>query len=171
MHLTQTAQESKDIHFENMMENYGDILLRMCFMQLQDGEMARDAVQETFLKAYKKWNSFKKQSSELTWLTSIAINTCRDIRRTAWFRNRGKTIKLEDAREPAYTQAFEDDTVLQAVAALPEKYRLAILLYYYQDMRQEDISATLKVPINTVKTWLRRRKELLRTQLEGWFEA
>lgn len=165
----QMGDESRDLRFERMMSHYGDALLRMCFLQLQDGEMARDAVQETFLKAYLKWDSFKGQSSELTWLARIAINTCRDMRKTAWFRHFKKNVNLEEVPEPGYVQNFRDDTVLQAIARLLEKYRLAILLYYYQELSQEEVALALGVPVNTVKTWLRRAKELLRTQLEGWF--
>jgi RNA polymerase sigma-70 factor (ECF subfamily) len=165
----QMGDESRDLLFERMMSLHGDALLRMCFLQLQDGELARDAVQETFLKAYRKWDSFRGQSSELTWLTRIAINTCRDMRKTAWFRHLQKNVNLEDVPEPGYVQAFRDDTVLQAIAGLPEKYRLSILLYYYQELSQEEVALALRVPLNTVKTWLRRAKELLRTQLEGWF--
>lgn len=157
-------------HFEQMMACYGDALLRMCFIQLQDAELARDAVQETFLKAYRKWNSFKGNSSELTWLTRIAINTCYDMRRTAWFRHMSKSVKLEDIPEPAYVEAFRDDTVLQAISKLSDKYRLPILLYYYQELPQDEVAQALNLTLNTVKTRLKRAREQLRVHLEGWFE-
>lgn len=156
--------------FEQMMACYGDSLLRMCFVQLRDAELARDAVQETFLKAYKQWDSFKGNSSELTWLTRIAINTCHDIRRTAWFRHMSKSVKLEDIPEPAYLETFRDDTVLQAIAKLSDKYRLPILLYYYQEMSQNEVAIVLNLTLNTVKTRLKRAREQLRVHLEGWFE-
>ena len=57
----------------------------MCCVYLRDASMAEDAVQETFLKAYRALDSFKGDSSEKTWLYSIAMNVCRDMRRLAWY--------------------------------------------------------------------------------------
>ena len=54
--------------------------------------------------------------------------------------------------------------------ALPEKYRVVILLYYYQELTQDEIAKALGLPLPTVKTRLARAKARLRTQLKGWFE-
>ena len=169
MRSSQAPGEAEE-RMGSLMAAHGDALLRMCYLCLQDEEMARDAVQETFLKAYKKWSGFRGESSELTWLTRIAINTCRDMRKTAWFKLFDRRVALESLPEPGYVQAFRDDTVLQAVAALPEKYRTVILLYYYQELTQDEIAKALGLPLPTVKTRLLRAKAQLRTQLKGWFE-
>ncbi|NLG57243.1 MAG: sigma-70 family RNA polymerase sigma factor [Clostridiales bacterium] len=171
MRFSQAPGETAETQMEALMASYGDSLLRLCFLYLQDQEMARDAVQETFLKAYKKWDSFKGESSVLTWLSRIAINTCRDMRKTAWFRLFDRRVALEDLPEPGYIQAFRDDTVLKTVSNLPEKYRVVILLYYYQELTQGEIAQALGLPVATVKTRLKRAKDQLRTQLKGWFEA
>jgi len=171
MRFSQAPGETAETQMEALMASYGDSLLRLCFLYLQDQEMARDAVQETFLKAYKKWDSFKGESSVLTWLSRIAINTCRDMRKTAWFRLFDRRVALEDLPEPGYIQAFRDDTVLKTVSNLPEKYRVVILLYYYQELTQGEIAQVLGLPVATVKTRLKRAKDQLRTQLKGWFEA
>lgn len=65
MQLSQAPGEMEE-RMEQLMAAHGDALLRMCYLCLQDEEMARDAVQETFLKAYRKWNSFRGESRELT---------------------------------------------------------------------------------------------------------
>jgi len=171
MRFSQAPGETAETQMEALMASYGDSLLRLCFLYLQDQEMARDAVQETFLKAYKKWDSFKGESSVLTWLSRIAINTCRDMRKTAWFRLFDRRVALEDLPEPGYIQAFRDDTVLKTVSNLPEKYRVVILLYYYQELTQGEIAQVLGLPVATVKTRLKRAKDQLRTQLKGWLEA
>ncbi len=169
MPLSQAPGEAEE-RMDSLMAAHGDALLRMCYLYLQDEEMARDAVQETFLKAYRKWNSFRGESRALTWLTRIAINTCRDMRKTTWFKLFDRRVALESLPEPAYIQRFRDDTVLQTVAALPEKYRVVILLYYYQELTQDEIAKALGLPLPTVKTRLLRAKAQLRTQLKGWFE-
>ena len=68
-------------------EQYQTELLRMCCLYLRDAELAKDAVQETYLKAYRALDSFRGECAEKTWLLRIAINTCRDMRRSAWFRH------------------------------------------------------------------------------------
>lgn len=168
MHLDQAPDQARAAQISRVMEAHGGSLLRMCFLLLQDGEQARDAVQETFLKAYRRWDSFRGESEELTWLTRIAINTCKDMRRTAWFKWVDRKISLDDLPEQGYLQRFRDDTLLQTVTALPEKYRTAILLYYFHEMTQEQIGKALGIPVSTVKSRLKRGKDQLRESLKGW---
>ena len=104
-----------------LVEQYQTDLLRMCYLHLQDIELSRDAVQETYLKAYRALNSFRGECGEKTWLTAIAINTCRDMRRSAWFRHMDRRVTPDML--PAASIAFEekDEEVLMAVMALPVK--------------------------------------------------
>ena len=69
-----------------LMNIYGDSILRMCFLYLKDYHLAEDAAQETFIKAMNSYDMFHSLSSEKTWLTRIAINCCKNIMRTNWFR-------------------------------------------------------------------------------------
>ena len=77
---------------------------RICFgraaVYLRDRDMAQDAVQETFLKAYKALGSFRSESTEKTWLYSIALNVCRDMRRSAWFRYVDRRVTLDHLPDP-----------------------------------------------------------------------
>ena len=59
---------------ERLMDEYGNTVLRMCYLYLKDYQLAEDAVQETFIKAMKSYESFEHKSSEKTWLIRIAIN-------------------------------------------------------------------------------------------------
>ena len=60
-------------------DRYSDSLLRMCFISLRDWALAEDALQETFLRAWKSMAQFKGDASPKTWLTRIAINVWADI--------------------------------------------------------------------------------------------
>ena len=71
---------------EGIVNQYEQPLLRMCFLYLRDLPLAQDVLQETFLKAYQGYHNFRQESSEETWLMRIAINTCKDMRKSAWFR-------------------------------------------------------------------------------------
>lgn len=76
---------------DRLMEQYGSSLLRMSALYLKDASLAQDAVQETFLKAYRHLGDYRGESSEKTWLTTICVNTCRDMLRNPWFRHRSRT--------------------------------------------------------------------------------
>lgn len=69
------AEASREERLEYLVQTYQGMLLRLCYICLRDMELARDATQETFLKAYRKMDSFRGNSSEKTWLSRIAINT------------------------------------------------------------------------------------------------
>ena len=148
-------------------EAYQDELLKVCFIYLQDQQLAEDAVQETFLKAYKALPEFRGDSSPKTWLTRIAVNTCRDMHRKAWFRyiRQGEFPERIAAGSPDATD--EVITVSAEIARLPEKLRVAVLLYYYQDMTVEEIAQTLGISQPSVSERLKRARERLRTALKG----
>ena len=79
---TVKGPDRKDERIERMVNLYQLSLLRLCVMYLHDEEQAKDAVQETFIKAYRNLDSFRADSSEKTWLTRIAINTCKNMHRS-----------------------------------------------------------------------------------------
>ncbi len=163
--MTMQAAEAR---LTQMMQEHGVYLKRMCFLHLRDESLAEDAVQETFLKAYRGMADFRGESSERTWLTRIAINTCRDLLRATWFKLVDPRATLE--RVPAQENAPEaDDTVLLAVMRLPAKSREVILLRHYQNLSLKEISEALDLGIPTVSSRLLRAREMLRKKLKGWY--
>lgn len=148
---------------------HGSRLLRLCALNLRDASLAQDAVQDTFLKAFRQFHRFRGDADPLTWLTAIALNVCRDYRRTAWFRHVDRRVEADALpRGAAFT--FPDSTVIRAVTALPPRYREVILLRYYQDMKQKDIAAALGVSERTVHQRLTKANAILREQLKEWYE-
>ena len=89
---TVKGPDSKEERIEHMVTLYQLPLLRMCIMYLHDEELAKDAVQETFIKAYRNLENFRETASEKTWLSRIAINTCKDLHRTGWFRHMDRSV-------------------------------------------------------------------------------
>ncbi len=154
---------------ERMMALYGDSILRLCFLYLHDRALSEDAVQETFLRAFKSLCSFRGECSEETWLVRIAVNCCKSISRTAWFRHVDRSITLDILPEPSLSHDIKDDTVIVEVMRLPGKYREVILLYYYQGMRTKEIAETLSLPQPTVSSRLKRAKNRLAKRLERWY--
>ena len=152
-----------------LMENHGRELKRLCFLYLKDLALAEDAAQETFLNAYKALDSFRGESSEKTWLTRIAVNVCRDMQRSAWWRHTDRKVSLDSLPEPSAPFQTPDPTVMREIMALPTRHREVILLRYYQEMEIADIALALSIPEGTVKSRLSRARDKLATKLDRWY--
>ena len=150
------------------MEQYGSGLLRMSALYLKDADLAQDAVQETFIKAYRHLNDYRGESSEKTWLTSICLNTCRDMLRTAWFRHQSR-IDVDSLPERPADFSFPDDTVLTEVTRLPAKYREVILLRYYEGLKLKEVAGALRLSEGKVRSRLKKANDLLRDRLKEWY--
>lgn len=152
---------------ERLVLQYQQPLLRTCFLYLRDRALAEDAVQDTFLKAYRSLASFRGECSEKTWLMKIAMNTCCDLRRAHRLR-RIDPCRIPDllpqAAEP-FTEA--EEALVTQVMQLPRKLREVILLYYYQDMTVTEIAVSLGISQSSVSGRLKRAREKLRALLEG----
>lgn len=147
---------------EEMIETYGDEILRLCLMILGDRQLAEDAFQETFVKSWKRQETFKGESGEKTWLSRIAVNTCRDMLRSGWFRMMRHSQPVEKLLDlQADGDALESFAVRDAVLKLPGRYREVIILYYDQQMKLREIADALHLPINSVSTRLRRARKML----------
>ena len=130
-------------------------------------EEAEDAVQESFIKAYKALDSFRGESGEKTWLYAIAMNVCRDMRRTAWYRYVDRRIDFE--KLPMAVSGAQDTSIalMTEVMRLPRKYMEAVWLYYYEDMGLKEVGQMLGVSPSAVSRRLEKAKTMLRSVLKG----
>ena len=153
------------MNMEEMIARYGAGILRLCLLYLGDRQLAEDAFQETFVKAWRRQDTFRGESSIKTWLSHIAVNTCRDMLRRGWFRLMKRSEPIESLFALAAPQEEARADVRDAVLALPGKYREVIVLYYDQEMTLKEIAATTGMTVNSVSTRLRRARALLRKAL------
>lgn len=156
-----------EMDLERMIDQHGDGLLRVCLLYLKDYGLAEDAVQETFLRAYRSWDKFEGRSSEKTWLTAIAINVCRTMLRSPWQRRTASEEVLEHLK--AEDPDLPDPTVARAVMRLPKDQRIAVILFYVQEMKIREIAQALEIPQATVSSRLNRARKKLRTELKEWY--
>jgi len=150
-----------------MVNAHQTALLRLCYAYLHDQEAAKDAVQETFLKAYRGMNGYRKEASEKTWLSRIAVNVCRDQMKSAWFRRVNRSVTPDMLPESTAARTERDEELTVAVMTLPIKLRECILLYYFEDMNTVEIAQTLRISQQAVSSRLKRGREHLRAALEG----
>lgn len=167
-----------DEKIEQLMNDYGNDVLKIAYLYLKDKHLAEDAFQEVFVKVYKNYNKFKNNSSEKTWIMSITANTCRDILRLSWlkkvrfFKDIGDD-SLKDTHENVdeeIARKMQYEKLLKEVMNLPLKYRELVILYYYEELSTMDISAALKIPEGTVRSRLFRARAILKSNLEGEIE-
>ena len=125
---------------------------------------AEDVVQDVFEKLLHYNGIFESEEHLKAWLLRVAINRCRDLTRAA----HQKDTEL-DENLPA-PDAFEDGSVLDAVRSLPENYRNAIYLHYYEGYTAAEVGRMLGAPTNTVLSWLRRARAQLHTMLREEIE-
>lgn len=167
MEAVKEPSDDRDQRLIQLVNQYQGLLLRMCFISLRDMELAKDATQDTFLKAYRSLDAFRGECSEKTWLLRIAVNTCRDMQRSAWFRYHDRRITPEDLPQAIRPPDDDDDLdVLCHVMRLPPKLKEAVLLYYWQNMNVNEIAQTLGVTHSTVSARLKRAREKLHDVLE-----
>lgn len=155
----------EDQRAEYLVEQYSDMILRLGYSWLGDMDDAMDICQEVLLKLLTDKHTFTDQGQERAWVIRLAINQCKNWKKSAWFRHRapleaGLHLAVETP-EPA------DSSLLEQIRRLPAKYRQALYLRYYEGYEVQEIAQLLGCSPGLVSTHLARAKIKLREQLEG----
>ena len=156
---------------EELIDQHGDDILRLCLLYMGERQLAEDAFQETFVRAWRHMNTFRGESSVKTWLSHIAVNVCRDMLRTPWLRMRRSARSVEEMEHLPAPDAAPRHELMDAIRALPDKYREVIVLVYVQDMKLREAAAQLRLPVPTVSTRLRRARARLAQLLSEEIDA
>lgn len=144
---------------ERMVQQYSDMLFRICLITLGSEADAEDAVQETFLKYLRKAPLFETSDHEKAWLIHVAVNQCRDMQR---FHMRHPQVNLDEIRH--FTSEPEELGILDALMALPDKFRIVMLLHYVEEYRTEEIAKIIGKTSSAVKMRLQKGRKLLEEQ-------
>lgn len=156
---------------EQLMESYGAIIMRTAYFYTGDRHLSEDISHDVFLRAYRKWTSFRGDSTVKTWLTSIAVNACRDKMGVRMFTEqptdpsrieRGRSISVEDE----VVDKLKKSEVLQHLLRLPLPYQEVLYLYYYLDFSTREIAEATSAPEGTVRTRLHRAREAMAREMD-----
>jgi len=154
--------------YESLVKRYHVGLIIHCERLVSDRFAAEDIAQESFIKAFNNMSNFNADKSRFsTWLYKIATNKALDYLRA----NKQKVANYDleqivSETSPNYEDEETKQEIRKAVAKLqPPTHRQVIEAYYWRGESYQAIAASLKVPINTVRTWLRRAKQQLRSEL------
>ncbi|HHY91532.1 MAG TPA: sigma-70 family RNA polymerase sigma factor [Clostridiales bacterium] len=151
---------------QELIERYRNNLFAVAFNVCKNAEDAEDVVQDTFLQLYKSKKDFENEQHIRAWLIRVAINKAKNISRTFWRRNK---LSLDSYIETLTFETPESKNLFETVMKLPEKYRIVIHLFYYEDYNIREIADILKISESNVKVRLWRVRTLLKNSLmEEW---
>ena len=147
---------------ERLVNTYSDLILRLSYTYLKSTQDGEDIVQTVLLKLLTGDRAFDSPEHEKAWVIRAAVNACKDELRAY----RRRAAPLEDAEQAPAPEPPRSD-VLDAVMELPEKYREAIYLFYYEGYSIDEIAALTGRSGAAVSAHLSRGRKKLKTMLEG----
>jgi RNA polymerase sigma-70 factor (ECF subfamily) len=183
--LIKSFCEGNKAAFNRLVLKYQDPIMNLCVRYLGNCTDGEDAAQETFVKIFKNLSKFKGDALFSTWLYRIALNTCKNYRRSWWSRLKQKAVNLDapvETEDSEYTPEIGDDrlsperdlnrhrladTIQAALATLLPKHKELIIMRDIQGMSYEEISRTLGISLGTVKSRLVRARSAMQEQLRG----
>ncbi|HCJ58809.1 sigma-70 family RNA polymerase sigma factor [Lutispora sp.] len=157
--------------FDEIIDRYKDAIFRMVYMHIGDFHKAEDITQEIFIKIFKNLSKFRGDSSIFTWIYKITINTI------STYAKRSRTmadmlsvdymedLPDDDWDEEKLIEGLQNSSVISLIQRLPDKYKEVLILYYYQDLKVEDICSIINEPQGTIKSKLHRGRNMLKDML------
>ena len=154
---------------EDLIGQHHALLYRYAYRLSGSAADAEDLTQQTYLIACQNLDQLREPSAAKSWLCSIL--------RRAFLRGcqvRSMTIPLESVVEPSVDAAptdIDEEALRQALEELPEEYRSAVILYYFQELSYKEIAEVLEIPLGTVMSRLARGKTMLKNSVTRWAPA
>lgn len=148
---------------EDAIERYGDMIQKLCFIHVKQEADVDDVFQTVFLK-YLNSSDFQDEEHEKAWILKVIMRACHDTFR-GWFQK--KVITTDELEAYKIPEQNQDHELLDILSQMPEKYRDVIYLHYYEGYKITEIAKMLHKKENTIHTWLRRAKLMLKDILGG----
>ena len=149
--------------YERLTSQLLDSVYRVAVNGCRNYTDAEDIVQNTFLKLWQKKDGFESDDHARRWLLRVAVNECNSLWRSPWKR---KTSSLEEfAQEPVFTTP-EKSSLYDAVKELPQKNRLIVYLYYFEDYSVKEVAQMMGLSESAVQNRLFRAREKLKEILK-----
>ena len=165
--LIRGLKKGNEKAYRELVELYGNRLIKTCYLILKDEKEAEDIVQETFLKVFSKIHSFKGKSSLYTWIYQIALNLSRDrLRARKDFIIYEDRLQSDEGLENLVIDTIDRETLRKELFNLNHIYREVLILFYFEDLSIKDICSVLEEREGTIKSRLSRGRVLLREAIE-----
>lgn len=153
--------------FETYFRERYSLVYRVAFMQMKGHADAEDVLQEVFVRLLKYQPQFENEEHEKAWFIRTTMNICKDILKSKWHSSTVSIDRIPESEKKYFHLPYvKEDETIWTVLELPEKYKSCLYFFYYEDYSIKEIAELLKMPENTVKTNLKRGRELLKDTLE-----
>ncbi len=154
--------------FEELMRRHEERIFALAIRMTGDRADALDAVQETFIAAFRRASSFRGQSAFGTWLYRIGINTCTDLlrKRKRSPEPREELVLADPTTAPMEDSVAQRDALARALEGIAPDYREAVLLYDLMGASYEEVAQLTEAPLGTVKSRISRGRRILAQKLE-----
>lgn len=143
-----------------IVDTYGDMLYRICLVQLHSVADAEDALQETYLKYIKKHPNFDSEDHRRAWLIRVTVNQCRDMLRSIRIRTAEDIDTVIEKYADSGGVSVEDGMVLRSLMLLPEKYSSVMILHFVEGYDYKEIARIIGRSESAVKMRVKRGREL-----------
>lgn len=161
--------------FEKVLEQYNKMIYRLAYARTGNIHDAEDILQEVFLRYIKSGMIFNSEEHRKAWFLKVTSNCSKNLVTSSWNRRRTcideQTLKAENRDFSDVSHNMENSdrkaVVLDAVMSLPEKYRVIIHLFYYEELSIDEICAITGISISSAKTRLHRARKMLKEILKG----
>jgi RNA polymerase sigma factor (sigma-70 family) len=167
--LIQIIKAGNYRQFERLIAEYQNPLFLFIWRMVRDEDDAKDLCQDTFFKAYKSLKFFREDSKFSSWLFQIGYRKALDLiakrKRRHALLNKMETQSEMSSSEKDFEVKEADALIGQIIDGLHQNSRIALHLFYKEEMTYDEIATVMKVPINTVKSHIHRGKEIIREKL------
>ncbi|MBR6567428.1 MAG: sigma-70 family RNA polymerase sigma factor [Clostridia bacterium] len=150
--------------FEEVMEEYADMIYRIAYANVRVKADTDDVFQEVWCRYYQKNKTFESEEHRRNWLINVTLKCCKKIYSSVRYKRTVLTDDMSLLKEKLPERDFE---IYDAVIRLPEKYRIPVYLYYYEDFSVNEISEITKTNASTVRSQMKRGREKLKEILGG----
>lgn len=152
---------------QELIGRYQNNLYAAAFSICKNVQDAEDVVQDTFLQYHTSKKEFENEQHIRAWLIRVTVNKAKNVNRTFWKQNK---VSLEEYMETLAFPSPESRNLFETVLKLPEKYRIVIHLFYYEDLSVREIREILGISESNVKVRLSRGRALLKEALQEEWE-
>ncbi|MCX8131345.1 MAG: sigma-70 family RNA polymerase sigma factor [Clostridia bacterium] len=172
LELVQKCLSGEQEVFSEIVTRYKKLIYSVVYNMISDKQEVNDISQEVFIRIYKSLDKYNPEYKFSTWAVKIATNLCLDILR----KKKVDSVSIDevidisssvDTPETRYIKKEKSEIIRQAIAELPDKYRVPILLFHQNGLSYEEITEILKEPMTIIKNRLYRARLMLREKLES----
>ncbi len=171
-YMFKKKSKTSDSFFRELVSEHGERIYNLALMKCNQATLAEDITQETFIRVFKGLQAFREEAQLGTWIYRIALNVCHTMMKKE-LGHQQREVQLnendfsgfvdeESDVQVIHSQMTRKESIRTAISSLPPQQANAITLYYLKDFQYSEVAEIMAIPINTVKSHLRRAKENLR---------